>query len=63
MVAPEWSEPTLDAFLAALPRTRASTVGESAVTAAAWLLSGREFRFSTRGSLLDRSRFLFGASQ
>jgi len=48
MVAPEWSEPTLDAFLAALPRTRASTAGESALAVAAWLLSGREVRFSTR---------------
>jgi hypothetical protein len=63
MLAPEWSEPTLGALLTALPRTRASTVGESAVTAAAWLLSGREFRFSTRGSLLDQARFLFAATR
>ena len=47
MVAPEWSEPTLDAFLAALPSTRASTAGESALAAAAWLMSGEEVRVST----------------
>ena len=63
MVAPEWSEPTLDALLAALPRTRASTAGESALAVAAWLLSGREIRFSTRRILSLLDCVLEGASR
>ena len=34
--------------MAALPCPRASTAGESALAAEAWLLSGEEVRFSTR---------------
>jgi hypothetical protein len=63
MLAPEWSEPALKASLAALPRMRASTAGESAVAAAAWLLSGREIRFSTRRRVEDRAGILFGTTR
>lgn len=38
--------------MAALPSPRASTAGESALAAEAWLLSGEEVRFSTWRSLL-----------
>jgi hypothetical protein len=38
--------------MAALPRARASTVDESALTAAAWLFREEEVRFSTVRSLL-----------
>src|SRR3954465_13647424 len=48
MSARVWSAPALGASLAALPSPRASTAGESALAAAAWLLSGEESRFSTR---------------
>ena len=39
--------------MAALPRARASVVGESALTAAAELCREEEVRFSTRRSLLS----------
>ena len=39
--------------MAALPRARASVVGESALTAAAGLYREEEVRFSTRRSLLS----------
>jgi hypothetical protein len=39
--------------MAALPRARASTVDESALTAAAGLYRDEEFRFSTMRSLLS----------
>src|SRR5690349_23198070 len=51
MSALSWSGCALVAPLAALPGVRASTAGESALAAAAWLLSGEEDRFSTRRSL------------
>src|SRR5690348_6312128 len=54
MSAPVWSVPTRRASMAALPCPRASTAGESAWAAAAWLLSGEEDRFSTVRSLLHR---------
>src|SRR3954451_22192293 len=53
MSALVWSVPARRASLAALPSPRASTAGESAVAAEAWLLSGEEDRFSTMCSLLD----------
>src|SRR5215218_4881461 len=62
MLAPSWSDWALGASMAALPCPRASTAGESAVAAAAWLLSGEEVRFSTIGSFLDLGALLAGAS-
>jgi hypothetical protein len=41
--------------MGALPRARASTVAESALTAAAELCRDEEFRFSTGRSLLYRT--------
>jgi hypothetical protein len=49
--------------MAALPCPRASTAGESALAAEAWLLSGEEVRFSTRGILLLREAPVAGASR
>jgi len=49
--------------MAALPSPRASTAGESAVAAAAWLLSGEEDRFSTVRSLLDLPLAFAGAGR
>src|SRR4051794_25120410 len=63
MSARVWSAPALGASLAALPSPRASTAGESALAAAAWLLSGEESRFSTRRSFAPRVVFLGGASR
>src|SRR3954454_20276098 len=56
MSALVWSVPARRASLAALPSPRASTAGESAVAAEAWLLSGEEDRFSTMRSLLDATQ-------
>ena len=47
--------------MAALPCPQASTAGESAVAAAAWLLSGEEDRFSTGRSFLEIGFDLVGA--
>src|SRR3954454_21092101 len=63
MVAPSWSDRALGASMAALPSPRASTAGESAMAAAAWLLSGREIRFSTVRSLLDGGSMRGGAGR
>ena len=49
--------------MAALPCPRASTVDESALAVEAWLESGEEVRFSTRGILPSRDRAHEGASQ
>ena len=49
--------------MAALPCPRASTAGESALAAEAWLLSGEEVRFSTRGILPVAGSALDGASR
>src|SRR3954454_13696987 len=49
--------------MAALPCPRASTAGESALAAEAWLLSGEEVRFSTRRIMPPGQRALEGASR
>src|SRR4051794_25860167 len=52
MGALSWSGWAPGACSAALPSARASAAGESALAAAAWLVSGEESRFSTRRILL-----------
>ncbi len=49
--------------MAALPCPRTSTAGESALAVEAWLESGEEVRFSTRGILPLRDRSQEGASR